>query len=98
MTNTGIGGHQATEGRTETWLTPTENTIALMIFFRFWDDEPEDLTTEDLASMKTKWETQFLPSLTQPHCGDCTKVAMACVRCHTESIIESAKRIAASIA
>lgn len=79
-------------------MSPIESAIALMIFFRFWDDEPEDLTTEDLASMKAKWETQFLPSLAEPHAGDCTKVAMPCVRCHTESIIESAKRIAAAIA
>lgn len=79
-------------------LTPTENTIALMIFFRFWDDEPEDLTPEELASMRTKWETQFLPSLNQPHGGDCTNACSPCVRCHTEAVIESARRIAAAIA
>lgn len=32
MTNTGIGGHQATEGRTETWLTPPEVLHALGAF------------------------------------------------------------------
>lgn len=81
-------------------LTPTERAIALTIFSGWgWgeDETPDDMAPSTIADLAKKWDEQFMPSLTEPHCGDCTKVAMPCTRCHTEGVIETAKKIAAAI-
>lgn len=78
-------------------LGSTQRTVALMIFLRWWDEEPEDMTDERVKEMIEKFDRDFMPSLNEAHCGDCTKVAVPCVRCHTEGLLAAAKRIASVI-
>ena len=50
-----------------------------------WERDPYERDEADIARMWAKFRDQWLPSLTQKHCGDCTKVPCACTRCHTEA-------------
>jgi hypothetical protein len=78
-------------------VDPIERAIALMIFLRWWDEDPEDMTDEQISKLVKHFETGFLPSLNEPHGGDCTKAPGPCTRCHTEDLLATAKRIAAAI-
>lgn len=68
--------------------------VALMIFLRWWGEAPEDMTDDRIREMVAKFDRDFMPSLTEPHCGDCTNAPSPCVRCLTEGLLENAQRIA----
>lgn len=78
-----------------------EQTIAFMIWLQdAWNEDGEDLGDMDPKRVKRlheKWITGWLPSLNEPHCGDCTKVAAPCTRCHTEDFLAKAKLFAEAI-
>lgn len=94
---TGGENTQAQGSELSDQLGRTQRTVALMIFLRWWDEDPECMTNERVAEMIAKFDRDFMPSLNEPHCGDCTKVCAPCVRCHTEELLETARRIAAVI-
>jgi hypothetical protein len=78
-----------------------EPTIAFMLWLQdSWNEAYEglsDMDPERVKRLHQKWVNEWLPSLAQPHCGDCTKVCMPCVRCHTEDFLAKAKIFADAI-
>lgn len=75
---------------------PITRLIAFTLFIQQWLRGEEDVdffTDEHIADLYKKWETQFLPSLKEEHCGDCTNVPMSCTRCTTEELLKQADRI-----
>lgn len=71
--------------------------IAFTLFLEGWlyDEEKgiEDISEERLEQYRDKWQKDFVPSLNQEHCGDCTNVCSPCTRCITENYFKQAVRI-----
>ena len=73
--------------------------IAFIEFLDGWYDEQYEalnaISKKDkkVQRLFNKWVNQWLPSLKQPHCGDCTRVPCPCTRCHTEDKLNNAKYI-----
>lgn len=70
--------------------------IAFMLWLNTWLDENEgieDLSDDELLSLKEKWTKHWEDSLNQEHDGDCTKKCFACTRCAIESLIKTATKI-----
>lgn len=77
-----------------------EQTIAFMIWLHdYWaeDNDLSDLDAPWVDRMHDLWFTGWLPSLNEPHGGDCTKAPGPCTRCHTEAIMATAKKFANAI-
>ena len=74
----------------------TESVIEMLAFSQYllgWYTDEED-PFDDLARLERlseKWKKEWLTSLTDPHCGDCTDMPMACTRCHTEEFLRQGK-------
>jgi hypothetical protein len=76
------------------------DAVAFSLYLSSWlqDDEMlDDFSDEDVARLRDKWVTQWLPSLLVEHCGDCTGMPVACTRCHTERYLADAARIVSVI-
>jgi hypothetical protein len=72
------------------------DAIAYMLYLKTWIDKDEsyaEWSDEFLQRLYEKWVTQWLPSLSEPHCGDCTNVSATCIRCSVERIYKDAARI-----
>ena len=72
------------------------DTIAYMLYLETWlktDEAFAELSDEFLQRLYEKWVNQWLPSLSKPHCGDCTRVSGTCVRCSVERLYADAARI-----
>lgn len=72
------------------------DAIAFTLFLMTWlkpDEDISDLTPKHLADLRKKWVNEFLPSLSDPHSGDCTKMPWSCTRCSTERLMLEAKLI-----
>jgi len=84
--------HALTESRLNAGL----DAVAYMLFLETWlnnDESLSELDDELLQRLYEKWVTQWLPALSEPHCGDCTKVCGTCVRCSVEQLYADAARI-----
>jgi hypothetical protein len=78
------------------WQPTARDAIAFVLFLQTWLDDREDLDTftdEDLSDMWAKWSKEWMASLKEEHCGDCTNMPAACARCHTEDKFRQADRI-----
>ena len=60
-------------------------------FFQGYHDE---MGLEDYIK---SWMEDKIPSLNEPHCGDCTKVPAPCTRCQTEEYYTEADQIIRAI-
>lgn len=70
--------------------------IVFMLWLNTWlkeNESIEDLSNDELLSLKEKWEKYWEDSLNQEHDGDCTNKCYACTRCAMESLIKEATRI-----
>lgn len=77
-------------------LLDAVKATAFVLFLLTWlyaDESIDDLSQDVLLRLKNKWQDYWIPSLSQPHCGDCTKVCALCTRCSMESVIKTAKKI-----
>jgi hypothetical protein len=59
-----------------------------------WERDPYEHDEADIARMWEKFRDEWLPSLEQPHCGDCTNMPISCTRCHTEAYMKYAAIVA----
>ena len=89
---------QETDAPASEWsdLLGEVKAAALVLYLNNWlgpDESIDDLPDEVVLRLKKKWNEYWIPSLEQPHCGDCTKVCAPCTRCAMETIIKTAKRI-----
>lgn len=76
-----------------------EQTIAFMIWLQdYWNDDEgsylASMPSDRIASLHRNWVENWVPSVNQPHCGDCTNQPCPCTRCHMEGVLEAAKRFA----
>ena len=90
--------HEGTDAPAPEWsdLLGEVKAAALVLYLNTWldiDESIDDLPDDVMLRLKKKWQEQWVPSLKQPHCGDCTKVCAPCTRCAMEGIIKTAKRI-----
>jgi hypothetical protein len=72
------------------------NIISFTLYLDQWlrhDETIDFLSDENIKHLYEKWNIQWLPSLNESHCGDCTNVPCACTRCHTENFLNQATRI-----
>ena len=77
-------------------LLAVVKATAFVLFLLTWldaDESIDDLPQDVLLRLKNKWQDYWIPSLSQPHRGDCTKVCAPCTRCSMESLIKTAKKI-----
>ena len=59
-----------------------------------WDYDPYEADEAGIRRMWEKFRASWMPSLNEEHCGDCTKVAAPCTRCHTEAYMKFAEIVA----
>ena len=59
-----------------------------------WERDPYECDEADMERMWVKFRDEWLPSLDQPHFGDCTNHAVSCTRCHTEAYLKYAETVA----
>ncbi len=82
-----------------TTLSPSKEVLnaAYILYLYGWTrsewEAPDDFDDAFLDRLKEKWELYWIPSLNEEHCGDCTKVAMPCTRCHMEEYVKTAQRL-----
>jgi hypothetical protein len=62
-----------------------------------WERDPYDHDEKDVQSLWVKFRDQWLPSLSEEHCGDCTKVPVSCTRCHAEAYMKHGEIVAGVI-
>lgn len=79
-------------------ITLSEQDLHKLIAFanwytNAWDYSPYDADRLNVSRMQSKFLNEWIPSLDHPHCGDCTKVAAPCTRCHTEGYLAFAKLV-----
>lgn len=71
--------------------------IAFIEFLESWGYEEDmyEWIRENKPRVESYWKKwqEWLTSLKEPHCGDCTGVAMGCTRCWTEQFLDNAKFI-----
>jgi hypothetical protein len=53
-----------------------------------WERDPYECDETDIARMWAKFRDEWLPSLNEEHCGDCTNLPISCTRCHTEAYVK----------
>jgi len=73
-----------------------KDSIAFTLYLNTWLDENESISEFSESTIKAlyeKWRTEWVPSLSEEHRGDCTNVPMACTRCNTEELFENASAI-----
>lgn len=82
------------------WLGVSDAEVmaaAFVLYLHSWTTDQEQCPSEFqpamLDALRKKWALGWLPSLTQPHCGDCTNVSAPCLRCCTESLLRDARML-----
>lgn len=60
----------------------------------FFQGYPDELSLEEYIEI---WMEFKMPSLNEPHCGDCTNVPATCTRCETEEYYTEADQIIEAI-
>ena len=70
--------------------------ITFMLWLNTWlkeNESIEDLSEEELLSLKEKWDTHWADSLNQEHDGDCTNACYSCLRCNMEVLVKEAEKL-----
>lgn len=74
---------------------PLRDRIAFALFVYDYDeDRVPGEAPGDLPYLSEIW-SQWLATLDQPHCGDCTSIPMTCTRCLVENYYALADRLIA---
>ena len=70
-------------------------TVAFMLFLGIWTDHDSiiDFDEKTLGELYVKWNEEWLPSVEEPHFGDCNGQPVSCTRCHVEDLYEDARKI-----
>lgn len=73
-----------------------KDSIAFTLYLNTWlgcDENLSEFSENTIRALYKKWCNDFIPTLQKEHCGDCTNVPRACMRCITEELFENAAAI-----
>lgn len=72
--------------------------FAFAIYLNSWlyknGESVKTVPSEDIGNLHKKWVEEWIPSLQEPHCGDCTNMPAPCTRCHTDGYYIDATKLA----